>query len=129
MWIDEIRSVAAKRGESLAMAANPADASYADRRAWSQMNIDGIRAAVIFWLFAPSTATPSQGAFFEFGLACQLGAQTIASGGDHAPIFIAMAQHIHATDNEAFGWLKRRRVPLSTAIEYGWTSDAPWIKP
>jgi hypothetical protein len=64
-------------------------------------NVNAIRSAHWFWLLIPNAETPSQGAYFEFGLAWG-NKPCIASGGDQRFVFSSLAGELFETDDQAF---------------------------
>ncbi len=129
-WIDEIRKVAAERtAGDFAKAANPVVATQADRLQWSNGNIAAIDRASHLWLLVPERATPSQGAFFEFGYALASGRTTCASGGDQSAIFTACANWLCDTDDQAYGYLIRQYMNDAAAKEAGWSGNEAEIPP
>jgi len=80
-------------------AANPADASTADRKAWSLADVAELERATILWLLAP-TVGAGRGAYFELGYALALGMTIIASGPTTQSIFPSLGMEFQ-TDQQA----------------------------
>lgn len=130
-WVENIRKVTAERaGGNLNEGANPRFVSVAERRGWANENLDNIERAAVFWLLVPSAATPSQGAYYEFGYATKAGKYTIASGGEQRFVFTAKAWNLADTDEHGFAYLTRRLIRADEARSIGWSGvdgmTPPW---
>ena len=131
-WIQNIKRVAEERtGGDIVAAANPISASHADQLQWSLDNIHAIRKSKQLWLLIPNRATPSQGAFFEFGIAYERNIHTIASGGDPSAVNTALATRRFETDEQAFAMICRQFMSNDLARKIGWQGIhgeiPPWI--
>lgn len=105
-WPESIRRVQAERALSSTLeASNPHQATVEERRVWALENIHRISEAQYFWLLVPEAVTPSQGAYFEFGVARSLRRPSIASGGDQRFVFTALADRLFDRDEDAFEYL------------------------
>jgi hypothetical protein len=72
-------------------AGNPRSASREQRVEWSSNDIKELLAANLVWFLVPPVATPTRGAWFEFGTAEQAGLHVIVSGDTRQSIFCALA--------------------------------------
>jgi hypothetical protein len=82
--------------------ANPADASFEERRDWAAEDVRGVAVCDVLWLLMPSDR-PSFGAGVEFGFALGDGAiRTVVSGLCEASIFTALADACYDRDDLAF---------------------------
>ncbi len=80
---------------------NPRDATTADRRLWSEVDLAGqVAQSHVLWLLTPTTA-PGRGAYCELGYAHALGKRIHSSGDTKQSIFTAIG-HEHETDDEAY---------------------------
>jgi hypothetical protein len=82
--------------------ANPADASFEERREWAAKDVRGVAVCDVLWLLMPSDR-PSFGGGVEFGFALGDGAiRTVVSGLCEASIFTALADACYDRDDLAF---------------------------
>lgn len=96
-WLETIASV----GD-----ANPATATYSDRRGWSLADLAQIDSCDLLWLLAPDRAAPSRGAWLEVGYAHAKGKIVVCSGDFAQSIFCALGTE-KAEDVEAFAVICR----------------------
>lgn len=100
-WCDNIRKVGA---------ANPANASFIQRREWALVDLAEVKAAHVFWLLLPSNGHRTDGAWAELAYAHAHG-KWIHASGTHHNIFIGLVNWLHTTDEEAFREIVRSALP------------------
>lgn len=82
-------------------AANPANATKAQRKEWAQSCLRGVDAADYVWVLVPPPGAPSIGCWVEFGYACAKGKLAALSGNNTNSIFGALAGLEVETDEKA----------------------------
>lgn len=117
-WPEVIRKVAEsmKLGHDVIAAANPMNATRAERQHWAATDLAEVSISSILWFLLPSTGKPTAGAYTELGYAIALGAMAqearkvgiedapnyrLVCSGTETSIFTALADWF-PSDEEAF---------------------------
>lgn len=87
---------------------NPRNAFTAQRRTWSEVDLEEVRSADLIWFLVPGPKYTTRGAWLEAGFSIALDKVIVFSGDTKSSIFCALGKEFD-DDQDARHWITRLR--------------------